>query len=260
MYSLAEWRCIALSYTWLPTTLHSNTLTSLCYTAVHYITLNSTTLHYNNFSFIHCTALNCTALHCTALHCTAPHCTALHCNVLQDCVPVPCLDTPGPHWFQSSGFSHLGCFLPTSIHAYFLAALSSTRSLVVSRLVRWLVRWLVRHLGEKVTNLNIFLHDWFKSNDVFAWICWADDRDYFAHWHCGNCNRSLEIPMISTRRPQTPGEVIGPLCCKCHRQGVLKKYLTILKEIDILTYWYWYVKYRGGKCGDLGGSRSTEYL
>ena len=34
-------------------------------------------------------------------------------------------------------------------------------------------------------------------------------QDYFANWHCRNCNLTAGSPQISTRRPQTPDEGIG---------------------------------------------------
>ena len=84
------------------------------------------------------------------------------------------------------------------------------------------------------------LHYWFKSNDVFAWICWAESNDYSAHRHCGNCNLTFKIPKSSTRLPQNPNKAIEPICSKCHTQEVLKRYfkVLILREIDILTYWH----------------------
>ena len=91
-------------------------------------------------------------------------------------------------------------------------------------------------------------------------------KDYSLHWHFRNCNHTSEIPKISTRHPQTPNEAIGTLCATCATQEVLKKVLQITNSgrnwhIDILTYQYWYVKYRGGHYWDFGVSRSTvEFL
>ena len=91
-------------------------------------------------------------------------------------------------------------------------------------------------------------------------------KDYSLHWHFRNCNHTSEIPKISTRHPQTPNEAIGTLCAMCYIQEVLKKVLHITNSgrnwhIDILTYQYWYVKYRGGHYWDFGVSRSTvEFL
>ena len=69
------------------------------------------------------------------------------------------------------------------------------------------------------------LHYWFNNYGIFAWICWAESRDYSPHRHCRNHNLTLESPKISTGRPQAPDKLIGPLCRKCHRQKVLKKIL-----------------------------------
>ena len=126
------------------------------------------------------------------------------------------------------------------------------------------------HKVDLLTYLHIFvnskfwrafkLNDRFKSYGIFAWICRAESNDYSAHWQCRNCKHTLETPKISTRRPQNPIEAIGP---PCHRQEVQKKLLQITNigrkwHIDILTCLYQYVNYRGGKCGEFGGSRSTK--
>ena len=47
-----------------------------------------------------------------------------------------------------------------------------------------------------------------------------DSKNYSAHRHFGNCNQTLESPQISTRRHQTPEEVIGTLNAKCATQKV----------------------------------------
>ena len=97
-------------------------------------------------------------------------------------------------------------------------------------------------------------------------ICQAEMKDYSLHWHFGNCNHTWEIPKISTRHPQTPNEAIGTQSATFATQEILKKVLQITKSeknwhIDILTYQYWYVKYKGGHYGNFGVSRSTvEFL
>ena len=91
-------------------------------------------------------------------------------------------------------------------------------------------------------------------------------KDYSLHWHFRNCNHTSEIPKISTRHPQTPIEAIGTQFATFAIQEILKKVLQNTNSgknwhIDILTYQYWYVKYRGGHYWDFGVSRSTvEFL
>ena len=89
-------------------------------------------------------------------------------------------------------------------------------------------------LSDKVKRLDIFvdsksrraskLHYWFRSYSNFAWICWAESKDYSAHRLCGNCNLTLESPKTSSRWPQTPDAAIGPICCECHKTGSTSKY------------------------------------
>ena len=70
----------------------------------------------------------------------------------------------------------------------------------------------------------------FLNNALSYGICQAERKDYSSLWHLGNCNRTWEIPKISTRRPQTPNKAIGTLCCKCCTQEALKKSTAKYKE------------------------------
>ena len=106
----------------------------------------------------------------------------------------------------------------------------------------------------------------FLNNVLSYGICQAERKDYSLYWHFGNCNHTWEIPKISTRHPQTPIEAIGTQFATFAIQEILKKVLQNTNSgknwhIDILTYQYWYVKYKGGHYWDFGVSRSTvEFL